>query len=116
MTGEAARSILSLLGLARRARELVIGQDRVFGALRAGRKLCAVASEDCSPNVLRKARRAMRDVVVIPGLTGESLGVAVGIGRAKIVALPSGSGFTRKITDLVEIKGGGCADEQDQNL
>jgi ribosomal protein L7Ae-like RNA K-turn-binding protein len=77
-----------------------MGQDRVFDALRAGRKLCAVASEDCSPNVLRKARSAMRDVVVIPGLTRESLGAAVGIGGAQIVALPAESGFTRKITDL----------------
>ena len=100
MTSEAVRSILSLLGLARRARELVIGQDRVFGALKAGRKLCAIASEDCSQNVMRKARAAMRGVIVIPGLSGESLGAAVGINSAKIVALPSESGFTRKIEDL----------------
>ena len=100
MTREAAGKILSLLGLARRARELVIGQDRVFAALRAGRKLCAIASEDCSQNVMRKARAAMRGVIVIPGLSGESLGAAVGINSAKIVALPSESGFTRKIEDL----------------
>lgn len=100
MTDEAVRRILSLLGLARRARELMMGQDRVLGALKAGQKLCAIASEDCSPNVLRKARLAKCDVVVIPGLSGESLGAAVGIGGAKIVALPYDSGFTRKIADL----------------
>ena len=77
-----------------------MGQDRVFGALKGGQKLCAIASEDCSQNVLRKARSAMCDVIVIPGLTCESLGTAVGINSAKIVALPYGSGFTRKIIDL----------------
>ena len=100
MTRETAARILSLLGLARRARELVMGQDRVFAALRAGKKLCAIASEDCSQNVLRKARSAMCDVIVIPGLSRESLGAAVGIGGAMIVALPCESGFTRKIVDL----------------
>ncbi|MDR3165264.1 MAG: ribosomal L7Ae/L30e/S12e/Gadd45 family protein [Synergistaceae bacterium] len=100
VTNEATRRILSLLGLARRARELVIGQDRVFDALRAGQKLCAITSEDCSQNVLRKARSATCGIIVIPGLSGESLGAAVGINSAKIVALPSGSGFTRKIIDL----------------
>ncbi|MDR1580581.1 MAG: ribosomal L7Ae/L30e/S12e/Gadd45 family protein [Synergistaceae bacterium] len=100
MTNEAARSILSLLGLARKARELVMGQDRVFGALKTGQKLCAIASEDCSQNVLRKVRPATRDVIVIPGLTRESLGAAVGINSAEIVALPAESGFTRKIIDL----------------
>jgi ribosomal protein L7Ae-like RNA K-turn-binding protein len=100
VTNESARKILSLLGLARRARELVTGQDRVFAALKAGQKLCAIASEDCSPNVLRKARSAKCGIIVIPGLSRESLGSAVGIGGAQIVALPSGSGFMRKITDL----------------
>jgi ribosomal protein L7Ae-like RNA K-turn-binding protein len=100
VTCEDAKKILALLGIARRARELVLGQDRVFGALKSGQNLCAIASEDCSRNVLRKARSATRGVIVIPGLTRESLGAAVGIGSAEIVALPSGSGFTRKIIDL----------------
>jgi ribosomal protein L7Ae-like RNA K-turn-binding protein len=78
----------------------MMGQDRVFGALKSGQKLCAIVSEDCSPNVLRKTRSAMCDVIVIPGLSCESLGAAVGINSAKIVALPSESGFTRKIKDL----------------
>ncbi|MDR1132655.1 MAG: ribosomal L7Ae/L30e/S12e/Gadd45 family protein [Synergistaceae bacterium] len=100
MTPEAAGRILSLLGLARRARQLVMGQDRIFGALKSGQKLRAIASEDCSQNVLRKAKSAKCDVTVIPGLSRESLGAAVGIGSAMIVALPSESGFTRKISDL----------------
>jgi ribosomal protein L7Ae-like RNA K-turn-binding protein len=77
-----------------------MGQDRVFAALASGQKLCVIASEDCSPNVLRKARPPMCEVIVIPGLSRESLGAAVGIGGAQIVALPSESGFTRKISDL----------------
>jgi ribosomal protein L7Ae-like RNA K-turn-binding protein len=77
-----------------------MGQDRVLGALKAGQKLCAIVPEDCSRNVLRKVRSAMCGVIVIPGLTCESLGAAVGINSAKIVALPSESGFTRKIIDL----------------
>jgi ribosomal protein L7Ae-like RNA K-turn-binding protein len=111
MTAEDIGKLLSCLGLARRANELLIGQDRIFSAIRRGQKLLAVASEDCSDNVLRKARAASCDVMVISGLRGESLGAAIGALGAKIAALPLGSGFTKKILELSKRERRRCADE-----
>ena len=92
--------VLALLGLSRRANELIIGQDRVLGALSSGRRLFVVAAADCSQNVLRKTRR-LCDTRVAGGLSRESLGMAVGVGKTQIVALPAGSGFVKKLEELL---------------
>jgi ribosomal protein L7Ae-like RNA K-turn-binding protein len=102
--GHADRA-MSLLGMARRARELVIGQDRVFAAMKNGCRLFIVTSEDCSSNVLRKIRSSNCDMLVARGHSRESLGSAVGVANAQIVALPLGSGFVKKLKEL--LKSGG---------
>jgi ribosomal protein L7Ae-like RNA K-turn-binding protein len=98
---ENMRRILSLLGMARRANELIVGQDRVTNALSSGRRLFIVAAEDCSQNVLRGTARRLCDVRVTSGLSREALGMAVGVGKTQIVALPAGSGFVKKLEELL---------------
>lgn len=102
MTAGGTDRALSLLGLARCARELLIGQDRVLAALKAGRGLFIVASEDCSPNVLRKARAASGGAVAVLGVSREALGASIGVMNAQIAALPSGSGFVKKLKELLK--------------
>jgi len=104
MPGKIERA-LSLLGLARVARELIIGQDLVRRAISEGRELFIVASEDCSPNVLRKTGAVTCETIVAQGFSRETLGLAVGVTNAQIVALPAGSGFVEKLKEL--LKSGG---------
>jgi ribosomal protein L7Ae-like RNA K-turn-binding protein len=92
--------VLAFLGMARRANELIIGQDRVKKALSSGRRLFIVAAADCSQSVLRGAGR-LCDIRVAGGLSRESLGMAVGVGKTQIVALPAGSGFVKKLEELL---------------
>jgi ribosomal protein L7Ae-like RNA K-turn-binding protein len=93
---------LSLLGMARRARELLIGQDMVLAAARSGRRMFIMVSDDCSPNVLLRAGGAQNDVRVIKGVSREELGAALGVTNAQITALPDGSGFVKKLKDLLK--------------
>jgi len=93
---------LSLLGMARRAGALVVGQDRVFSAMRDGGEFFIVASADCSRNVLRKMSSSNCETLVASSFSRESLGTAVGVMNAQIVALPGGSGFVKKLKELLK--------------
>ncbi|MDR2780784.1 MAG: hypothetical protein LBB28_06635 [Synergistaceae bacterium] len=101
---DAMRRVLASLGMSRRANELIIGQDRVLKVLSSGRRLFMVAAADCSQNVVRKAGRS-GDIRVLNGLSRESLGSAVGVGKTQIVALPAGSGFVKKLKELLTLGG-----------
>ena len=99
-----AEQALSLLGMARRAGVLMVGQDRVFAAMRNG-ELFIIVSADCSENVLRKVTPSNCETLVAPNFSRESLGAAVGVLNAQIVALPSGSGFVKKLKELLKVGG-----------
>jgi ribosomal protein L7Ae-like RNA K-turn-binding protein len=100
---------LSLLGMARKARELIVGPDRVFRAIKDGRKLFVITSVDCSENILRKTRSAAPESFVFEGISRESLGRGIGVMSAQIVALPCESGFVKKLKEL--LKWGGTLNE-----
>ena len=99
--GSEAERALSLLGMARRARALMVGQDSVFAAMRDGGGIFIIVSADCSPNVIRKASSSNCETLVVESFSRESLGAAVGVINAKIVALPGGSGFVKKLKELL---------------
>ncbi|MDR1966232.1 MAG: hypothetical protein LBQ36_05940 [Synergistaceae bacterium] len=105
LSGE-IRSALALLGLARRAGALVVGQDQVFRALKSGGGLFIVASEDCAHNVIRKTENPKCELRLVGGLSRTDLGGAIGVGSAQIAALPLGSGFAKKLKELLKISGG----------
>ena len=100
--GSDAEQALSLLGMARRARVLMVGQDRVFAAIKDGGELFIVTSADCSRNVLRKVLSSNCETLVAEDFSRESLGIAVGVMNAQIVALPYGSGFVKKLKELLK--------------
>lgn len=95
---------LKMLGLARRSGVLLIGQDRVFTA-KAG-KLTMVTTDDCSGSVMRKLRHKVETGgcvhLTIKGITREEFGNYMGVASAQIAALPSDSGFAKKIAELLE--------------
>ena len=96
-----AEQALSLLGMARKARALIVGQDEVFAAMRGGGEFFIIASADCSPNVMRKATSPKCETLVAESFSRESLGAAIGVMNAQIVALPLGSGFVKKLKELL---------------
>ena len=100
-TGSEEELALSLLGIARRAHALVVGQDKVFAAMRGGDELFIITSADCSPNVMRKALSSNCETLVAESFSRESLGAAIGVMNAQIVALPGGSGFVKKLKELL---------------
>ena len=78
------------------------GQDKVFAAMRKGNGLFIVMSADCSRNVLRKVSSSNCETLVAEGISRESLGASVGVMNTQIVALPSGSGFVKKLKELLK--------------
>jgi ribosomal protein L7Ae-like RNA K-turn-binding protein len=107
----AARA-LSLLGMARRAGVLLVGQDQVFaprGSLAGGRFV--VTTSDCSPNVLRKLEAAGGNAggrilhSALEGVNREELGRSLGVRSAQIAALPLKSGFAKKLAVLLQQEG-----------
>jgi ribosomal protein L7Ae-like RNA K-turn-binding protein len=106
---ERIKRALSLLGLARRAGELAVGQDRVFRAAASGRGCFVITSSDCSANVLRKISAGPAETRQLAGVTRAELGAALGVANAQVAALPSGSGFVKKLREL--LSQGGTANE-----
>ena len=95
--------ILSLLGMARRAGEIFIGQDKVFSVL--SRELLIVTAQDCSPNVTRKLKSALSEsrciCYTMQDVTREDLGRALGVENVQIAALFMESGFAGKLAELL---------------
>ena len=96
--------ILSVLGFARRAGLLLIGQDIVKSSLvRHGSLLVLFAEVDSSfHRSLRKGRYAEKCLLFNPpGMTGAELSAAIGLKNVKVVALPLRSGFAQRILQLL---------------
>jgi ribosomal protein L7Ae-like RNA K-turn-binding protein len=101
---------LSLLGIARRAGVLLVGQDQVFRAASRRKGLFVVTSEDCSPNVMRKALALDGEKTTCRALRGvgrEELGRHIGVLSAQIAAIPADSGFAKKMALLLRQEGSG---------
>lgn len=95
---------LSLLGLARRAKCLLIGQDEVFGATE--KDLLILLTEDCANQVLRKVEKRLSwsasACYRLSGVSRERLGCAIGIQQVQIVALAIESGFANNLSELLQ--------------
>ncbi|MDR1915392.1 MAG: ribosomal L7Ae/L30e/S12e/Gadd45 family protein [Synergistaceae bacterium] len=108
--GEQTHRVLSLLGIARRAGELIFGQDQVIGALKKKKRLFIVWTADCSQAVIRKIEPLLekRSIsCVLKDVSRENLGRSLGVQCAQIAALPVEGGFAKKLTELLH-SGGRC--------
>lgn len=103
-SAEVVRKVLSILGMARRAGVVVIGQDNVLAKLKRGERLFMITTGDCSGALLLKiGRHCERGSVCrsIDGITREELGGAMGISSTQIAALPAESGFADSMAKLL---------------
>jgi len=103
MPGVFNKDLLNVLGLARRAGILLIGQDKVFAAMKLHKASVVVAACDCSANVRRSLKpgedRGEITLVVLKNTDRSTLGAYLGVGSAQVAALPQG-GLAEKVLSL----------------
>lgn len=113
LSGVKTDRVLNILGLARRAGMLLIGQDQVLSAAKAGTRLLVITSDDVSAAVLRSLRPHEEKGAVVRVAFADAdrteLGERVGLAAAQIAALPRQSGFAKKILNI--FNDGSDADE-----
>lgn len=101
---ERTEQIFNLLGLARRAGKLLVGQDKVLSAAKSGAALLVVTSNDLAAAVERSlkphAERGFVTKIVIADYDRAALGTRLGVSSAQIVALPKEDGLSRKILNI----------------
>jgi ribosomal protein L7Ae-like RNA K-turn-binding protein len=99
--GAPERALLSLLGLAARARALALGTDMVRGAARDGKLSGAVLAADASPTQARKLVPLLqaRGIPFAVCSTQADLGAALGRGPVSAVGL-NDSSFARRVLEL----------------
>jgi len=91
---------LSLLGMARRAGVLIIGQDSVKSSLSHEDKLFILFPEDVpyrSEKTFMSLTKNADNYAVLEGISIEQLAHAIGVNRAVVVALPEQSSFVSGI-------------------
>lgn len=110
--------VLSVLGMARKAQGVFIGQDRVRDALRKKKSLLIITAEGLSANLEETLSRPIESGqckrLSLVGITREQLGKSVGIHSTLLAALPLNGGFARSILSFYD--GGSDANEQNQGV
>lgn len=98
------QKVLDMLGMARRAGALIVGQDNVLPALKRSGVLAVFVTRDCSGNVSRHvesaAARGSAKIFLLEDTSRSELGASIGTASAQIAALPAESGFAKKIYTL----------------
>ncbi len=101
---ENERKILNLLGIARRAGVIFIGQDQVLESCKKYKALLVLTSDDCSENVLKSLKNAETRTSVEKirlNLDRTQMGQSVGTKSAQIVSIDYENGFAGKILSLM---------------
>jgi ribosomal protein L7Ae-like RNA K-turn-binding protein len=101
LSGASERALLSLLGLAARARALALGTDMVRGAARDGKIGAAVLAGDASPTQARKLVPLLqaRGIPFAVCSNQADLGAALGKGPISAVGIIDPS-FARRAMEL----------------
>jgi predicted RNA-binding protein YlxR (DUF448 family)/ribosomal protein L30E len=100
-----ARRCLDLVGLARRAGELVAGFDKCAEWLRAGRCALVLTASDGSAEGRRRIEALARGVPVLDPFTREELGGAVGREEFVHVAIAEGGLASQLLRELGRLRG-----------
>ena len=116
MSNAASGRIMNILGLARRAGILLIGQDQVIKAPGRGEGLLVVVTSDCSSSLLRKLgaknERGEITLLKLEDTDRSALGARLGVDSAQVAALPHG-GLAKKVLAIYD---GSGANEQNQSI
>lgn len=102
--------VLGLIGLARRARQIVDGQDRIVAAIAGGKAKLVLVTSDAGENG-RKKLHDKGDFYGVPVMTFSEkaqLGPCIGRREAAAIAILD-DGFARKLQQRIsELHGGGA--------
>ena len=101
---EVKSDVFGTLGLAHKAGELIIGQDRVIEGLTAGKQFLVLLTNDHSAAVRRAIAAKNPEVRILRDIGRAELGQCLGLRQAQIAALPLRSGFAGKIMGLLPNK------------
>lgn len=96
---------LDLVGLARRAGQLVAGHDQVAGWLRGGRAGLVLAAADGAPDGRRKIAALAGPLPVVAAFGRVELGRAIGRDEVVHVAIARGGVQRRLLSELRRLKG-----------
>lgn len=102
---EKPNSFLQLLGLVRRANQLVTGEGFVLKAIRNQSISVVILASDAGPSSMKKLsdKAAFYHVDLITAFTKEQLSQATGMNRSAYGV--KDPGFARKLNELVNTKG-----------
>ena len=104
-----ARRLLSALGLARKAGELISGFEKVMAAIGAGKAAWLVEASDGAPDGRRKlmgaVRKSARPPRLIAVFTSAELGLALGGENVIHTAFLAGRGAERWTSDVERLSG-----------
>lgn len=113
LSGDRAEQVLCLIGLARRAGKLLVGQDKVLTAAKARSRLLVVTSNDLASAVERSLKphieRGSVLSITVTDCDRTALGERIGVSSAQIAALPEEDGFSKRILNIFYDRSG--ADE-----
>lgn len=116
-----AQSALGVLGLARKAGQVVLGAAKVESAVRSGRALLVLHAQEASADGIRKIDQARRAVVYQGGpsipacklFSQAELGLALGginVIHAAVLAADTGKAVLKRVVALDRYRGGSPAD------
>jgi hypothetical protein len=100
-----ARRSLDLIGLARRAGQLVAGFDQVADWLRHGKAAVLLGARDGAADGRRKLRALARGLPVIEAFDRNELGVAIGRDEVVHVAMAPGGLAKRLLAETARLRG-----------
>jgi len=100
-----ARRSLDLLGLARRAGQLVAGFDQVADWLRHGKVAVLLGARDGAADGRRKLRALARGLPLIEAFDRNELGVAIGRDEVVHVAMAPGGLAKRLLAEAARLRG-----------
>lgn len=105
-TDRISQSLLSLLGLARRAGVLIVGQDQVRRALRGGGSFILLFPSDVNENVRRHFRgyeeRGSCRAYRLKEIKRTDIAAAGGLPPAQVLGLPRAHGLACRLESLLD--------------
>ncbi len=104
ISGNSTRSIVSFLGMARKAHDVAIGLDRIRFELVKKKHLLILLANDYSLNVLRSLAgyqdRGQCKIIILEDCDRNCLSQSLGVNNTQVVAVERSSGFHKKLLQL----------------
>lgn len=103
MNNMSKKRVMSLLGLATRARKVVSGDDTTLQDLKKGKVDLVIVATDASDNTkkLFRDKSSFRNIKMVEYGTKEEIGNAIGKSFRAVIGIED-KGFAKKILELLE--------------